>query len=80
MILQEIGQSLQQAGRMTQRELAQRHHIPEGMLEGIMGVWMRKGRVRRCQSGGCSGNCCGQRAEVVYEWLPEGQIGLTFNA
>lgn len=79
MILQEIGHSLQRAGRLSQKELARRHRIPEGMLEGIMGVWMRKGRVRKCQTGGCRGGCCSQQAEVIYEWLPEGQIGLVVS-
>ena len=48
----------------------------EEAMDAMLGVWMRKGRVRKVTQSGCSGRCCGAREETQYEWLPEGQIGL----
>lgn len=80
MILREIGETLRQQGRMSQRELARLHRVPETMLDAMLGVWMRKGRIRKVQQAGCSGKCCGQREEIIYEWLAEGQIGLVMSS
>lgn len=42
-------------------------------VRGLLGHWIRKGRVRLHQDEGCSsGGCCGDCAAVtkeVYEWL-----------
>ncbi len=79
MIVRELGDLLQQRQRMTAQELARHFHVEDSMIDAMLGVWMRKGRVRKLHSGGCSGRCCGAREENVYEWLPEGQIGLVMK-
>jgi hypothetical protein len=42
-------------------------------VRGLLGHWIRKGRVRlhqdeSCNSGGCCGDC-GTHSKEVYEWL-----------
>ena len=76
MILRDIADCLQQQQRMTGRELARQFQTSEDAIDAMIGVWMRKGRVRRVSAGGCSGSCCGQRSEMYYEWQPEGLIGF----
>lgn len=76
MILRELGDSLQRQGRASRHELARRFDASEDVIEAMLGVWMRKGRVRKVLSAGCGGRCCGQREEVYFEWLSEGSIGL----
>ncbi|WP_024871024.1 FeoC-like transcriptional regulator [Tolumonas lignilytica] len=76
MILREIAACLQQKQRMTGRELARQFHTSEDAMDAMIGVWMRKGRVRKITAAGCKGSCCGQRSEIFYEWQPEGLIGF----
>lgn len=76
MILRELADSLQRQQRVTGRELARQFQTSEDAIDAMMGVWMRKGRVRKVSAGGCSGSCCGQRSETHYEWQPEGLIGF----
>jgi len=42
-------------------------------VRGMLGHWVRKGRVRLHQDTGCgSGSCCGGCGDLageVYEWL-----------
>lgn len=76
MILRDLGAYLAEQGRLSRRDLARHFNTSEDAIEAMLGVWMRKGRVRKCTGGGCSGSCCGQRSEVIFEWLPDGQIGL----
>ncbi len=76
MILRELGASLQRQGRASRQDLARQFEASEEVIEAMLGVWMRKGRVRKRQSAGCSGRCCTQREEVYFEWLPLGSIGL----
>jgi len=80
MILRELGDHLQRQGRVSRLELARQFDASEEMIEAMLGVWMRKGRVRKLHSAGCGGRCCGQREEVYFEWLPEGSIGLVQQA
>lgn len=76
MIVRELGELLAQRQRMSLRELARHFDSAEDAVDAMLGIWMRKGRVRKLKPGGCSGRCCGAREEILYEWLPEGQIGL----
>ena len=76
MILRDIADCLQQQQRMTGRELARQFQTSEDAIDAMIGVWMRKGRVRKVSAGGCSGSCCGQHSEIYYEWQPEGLIGF----
>ena len=76
MILRDIADCLQQQQRMTGRELARQFQTSEDAIDAMIGVWMRKGRVRKVSAGGCSGSCCGQRSEIYYEWQAEGLIGF----
>ena len=59
MILRDIADCLQQQQRMTGRELARQFQTSEDAIDAMIGVWMRKGRVRKVSAGGCSGSCCG---------------------
>lgn len=76
MILRDIATMMQEKQRITGRELARHFQTSEDAIDAMLGVWMRKGRVRKVCAAGCSGSCCGQRTETYYEWLAEGQIGL----
>ena len=76
MILRELGEYLEREGKVSRRDLARHFDTSEDAVEAMLGVWMRKGRVRKVEQGGCSGGCCGARAEAFYEWLPDGQIGV----
>lgn len=76
MILRELASVLAQQKSMSSRELAKHFQASEDVVDAMLGVWMKKGRVRKLVAGGCSGSCCGQRTEAYYEWLPEGQIGV----
>jgi putative ferrous iron transport protein C len=76
MIVREVGVLMAERERMTLRELARHFHAAEETMDAMLGVWMRKGRIRKVTQSGCSGRCCGAREETQYEWLPEGQIGL----
>jgi putative ferrous iron transport protein C len=76
MILRDLADSLQQQQRMTGRELARQFQTSEDAIDAMLGVWMRKGRVRKVSAGGCSGSCCGKRTDIYYEWQPEGLIGF----
>ncbi|ALP42031.1 FeoC-like transcriptional regulator [Aeromonas schubertii] len=79
MILRELGDYLARQGRVSRRDLARHFATSEDAVEAMLGVWMRKGRVRKCATGGCSGSCCGQKSEVLFEWLPDGEIGVVFH-
>ena len=76
MIVRDVGTLLAERGRMSLRDLARHFAADEEAMDAMLGVWMRKGRVRKVEQGGCSGGCCGARAEAFYEWLPDGQIGV----
>ncbi|MFC3914466.1 FeoC-like transcriptional regulator [Pseudaeromonas sharmana] len=76
MIVRELGALLEQRQRMSLQELSRHFAADEQAIDAMLGIWMRKGRIRKLQSGGCSGRCCGERETVMYEWLPQGQIGL----
>ena len=78
MILRDIAQMVEAKKTITRRELAKHFGASEDVIEAMLGVWMKKGRIRKLMAGGCSGSCCGQRNEAYYEWLPEGQIGVVF--
>ena len=80
MIVRELGTLLATRGRMTRLELARHFQASEEVVEAMLGVWMRKGRIRKSQAAGCAGSCCGARDECYYEWLPEGQIGLILHS
>lgn len=76
MILRDIADVMQQRQKVTGRELARHFHTSEDAIDAMLGVWMKKGRVRKVTAAGCAGSCCGQRSECFYEWLSEGQIGF----
>ena len=59
MILRELGEYLAAQQKASRRELARHFHTSEDAVEAMLGVWMRKGRVRKVEQGGCSGGCCG---------------------
>ncbi|MFR9719641.1 FeoC-like transcriptional regulator [Aeromonas diversa] len=80
MILRDLGHYLAAQGRASRRDLARHFATSEDAVEAMLGIWMRKGRVRKCTTGGCSGSCCGKQSEVLFEWLPEGQIGVVQQA
>ena len=76
MILRELGDYLAAQQKVSRRDLARHFATDEEAMDAMLGVWMRKGRIRKVSQSGCSGRCCGAREETQYEWLPEGQIGL----
>ena len=76
MILREIADCLQQKHRMTGRELARQFQTSEDAIDAMVGIWMKKGRIKKGSATGCSGSCCGQRSEIYYEWQSDGLIGF----
>ena len=76
MILREIADCLQQKQRMTGRELARQFQTSEDAIDAMVGIWMKKGRIKKVSATGCSGSCCGQRSEIYYEWQSDGLIGF----
>lgn len=68
MILRQLAETLEKQQRMTARELARTFDTTEDAIDAMLGVWMRKGRVKKVSECGCSGGCCGQSAETVYQW------------
>ena len=76
MILRELADCLQQQQRMTGRELARQFQTSEDAIDAMVGIWMKKGRIKKVSATGCSGSCCGQRSEIYYEWQSDGLIGF----
>lgn len=76
MIVRDLGRLLAERQRMSARDLAKHFAVDETLIQSMMGVWMRQGRVRKVDVGGCAGRCCGAREETLFEWLPENQISF----
>jgi putative ferrous iron transport protein C len=68
MILRQLAETLEKQQRMTARDLAKTFDTTEDAIDAMLGVWMRKGKVKKVSECGCSGGCCGQRSEIVYQW------------
>lgn len=71
MIVSELGTYLNTVGSASSSELARRFHTTEDAIEAMLGIWMRKGRVKKIQTGLCSGTCCGMRTQTRYEWVQD---------
>lgn len=77
MILQSMGDYLAKHKRVSARDLAREFQTSEDAIDAMLGVWMRKGKVKKITECGCSGGCCGQRSEVFYLWqVSEHPIGF----
>lgn len=72
MILSELKHYLADRRRAPLSDLVTRFEIEPEALRGMLQHFMRKGRVRRLDEGGCGtcgGGCCAAPVPEVYEWL-----------
>ena len=77
MILTKIRNYLQGRGAATLGEIARHLGSEPAAVQGMLQVWIEKGRVRRHQpTGSCGSSCtqCDPSAIEIYEWLePDGK-------
>ena len=75
MILQKLKLEIQQAGRISQRQLCRRYRIsPEG-LDAMLSLLIKRGHVHKSMSEKASQSCgCGKENEVWYSWHDVAQI------
>ena len=76
MILADIKTYLRQRGQASLADLALHFDSEPEALRGMLEVWIRKGRVRKRQSGGGCGGCteCGAGAGETYQWCGGGAV------
>lgn len=71
MTLIELRNFVQQRQRVSLQEISQRFHVETGVVEGMIAIWVRKGKISSHEnaSGGCSGCCsCEKGLRLYYEW------------
>lgn len=72
MILSEIKKYLMQHKRVTLGDLACHFDAEPEAMKGMLGQWIRKGRVLKFdEQAGCSktcGKCCDGKLMKIYEW------------
>ena len=71
MIVSQLGTYLSTVGSASSSDLARHFDTTEDAIEAMMQVWIRKGRVKKTQTGLCSGTCCGMRTQTRYEWVKD---------
>lgn len=72
MILSEIKKYLMKHKRVTLGDLACHFDTEPEAMKGMLGQWIRKGKVLKLdEQAGCSkacGKCCNGTAMEIYEW------------
>jgi len=72
MILSEIKQYLMKHKRVTLGDLARHFDIEPEAMKGMLGQWIRKGKVIKSDvQAGCGktcGKCCDGTAMEIYAW------------
>ena len=74
-MLSDICTFVRERQRVSLYELALHFDTDEGLLEGMMQHWLRKGRIKQlitppCQTA-CGGCDAGARAGVLYCWVKQ---------
>lgn len=71
MILSELKHYLAERRRAPMSDLVSRFEVEPDALRGMLQHLLRKGRVRRLDTGGCGpcGGCCATPAPEIYEWV-----------
>ena len=72
MILTELKRYLSERRQATLVDLAHRFDVEPEALRGMLGHWIRKGKVRQHRApGACTKGCvkCDPKALEFYEWI-----------
>ena len=74
-MLSDIRTFVRERGRVSLYELALHFDTDEGLLEGMMLHWLRKGRIKQLKTSPCQTACggcdAGARAGVWYCWVKQ---------
>lgn len=83
MILAELKDYLEARGQATLADMAMHFRSQPEAVRDMLGVWERKGRVRRIPApAGCGGSCtqCDPAATEVYIWASAADLPLPIIA
>lgn len=72
MILSDLGSYIQQQQRVVLNDLMVHFDMDANALRGMLGKWMRKGRVRKTSAeAACGTGCCkcDPAMTEIYEWV-----------
>ncbi|MCW2479213.1 FeoC-like transcriptional regulator [Candidatus Symbiopectobacterium sp. NZEC135] len=72
MTLIELRNFVKQRQRVSLQEISQRFHVETGVVEGMIAIWVQKGKISSHEnaSGGCGGCCsCEKGLRLYYEWV-----------
>ncbi|MBK8174972.1 MAG: FeoC-like transcriptional regulator [Rhodospirillales bacterium] len=76
MILADVRDYMRDRHRAPLSDLESRFEIDAAALRDMLDHWIRKGRIRRIDSGneGSCSSCCGcaKSAPEIYEWIGSG--------
>lgn len=78
MILIELKNYLKKNQRATLRDMAYHFEVSPGALEGMLGHWIRKGKVRSSTGCICNKGCCQTDPAYlkIYEWVESKPIKI----
>jgi len=73
MMLMEIKQLLLQREQMSLTDLSRHFYVSESVMQSMLQVWQKKGRLEvKQQSGSCSSSCgsCDESNDIntLYRW------------
>lgn len=72
MTLLELRDYVRQQKKASLQDISQAFHTEQGVIEGMMDVWVQKGKVRlhRAENSGKCGGCCSCDKGIgqYYEW------------
>lgn len=72
MTMIELRNFVRQRQRVSLQEISQRFHVEAGVVEGMIAIWVQKGKISSHEntSGGCGGCCsCEKGLRLYYEWV-----------
>jgi len=75
MILKEIRSYLQQRRQATLADIARHFDSDPTAMQGMLGQWVRKGKVRRTLATSSCGTSCGKcdpASTEIYQWVESG--------
>ncbi len=70
-MLLDIKRYLMERQRVSLQDLALHFDTDTDAMRGMLGTWIRKGNVTKCDAvacGGCSSSCSTAQNEEAYEW------------
>ncbi|MGK2889237.1 MAG: FeoC-like transcriptional regulator [Candidatus Malihini olakiniferum] len=72
MTLIELRNFVKEKRRVSLQEVSQKFHVETGVVEGMMEIWIQKGKIHSHEnaSGDCSGCCsCEKGLQLYYDWV-----------